>query len=240
MLTKEQLFLIQNKFQTQRTNVLREYVQHLFLSSLYRTNGSENILFKGGTAFRIAYKSPRFSEDLDFSAGTIPMSEIEKIMMNVLEDLSNNGLVCEIEESKGTTGGYLAKLFTTLQGEKIPIDIQISLRQKIDKKYDVFDVINEYVPTYSVLLLPQEVMINEKIQAALTRSKPRDFYDIYFLLRNGFLTSGQKNQLVQVKHILSQKTIKFADELSHFLPRSMKTMADSFPQSLLSELDKYF
>jgi len=114
------------------------------------------------------------------------------------------------------------------------------LRQKIGKKYDVFDIINEYVPTYSALLLPKTAMIDEKIQAALTRSKPRDFYDIYFLLKNGFLTSGQKDQLILVREVLSQKTIKFADELSHFLPRNMKTVANSFPQPLRSELDKYF
>lgn len=240
MLTKEQLLLIQNKFQTTKINVLREYVQHIFLSSFYRTNGSEKILFKGGTAYRIAYKSPRFSEDLDFSAGKIDIKEIEKIMVNVLEDLSNNGLACEIEESKGTSGGYLAKLFTTLQNENVPINIQISLRQKLRKEHDIFDVINEYIPTYTVLLLSKDVMIDEKIQAALTRSKPRDFYDIYFLLKNGLLTSGQKDQLLQVKNILSQKTVMFADELSHFLPRSMKTTADSFPKSLLAELEKFF
>ena len=240
MLTKEQLFLIQNKFQTTKINVLREYVQHLFLSSLYRTNGSEKILFKGGTAYRIAYKSPRFSEDLDFSAGKIDIKEIEKIMVSVLEDLSNNGLTCEIEESKGTSGGYLAKLFTTLQNENVPINIQIFLRQKLGKEHDIFDVINEYIPTYTVLLLSKDVMIDEKIQAALTRSKPRDFYDIYFLLRNRLLTPTQKDQLVQVKSLLSKKkTIKFADELTHFLPRSMNSVAKSFPEALLSELDKF-
>ena len=239
MLTKEQLFLIQNKFQTLKANVLREYVQHLFLSSLYRTNGSENILFKGGTGYRIAYRSPRFSEDLDFSASKISIEEIEKIMISVLEDLSNNGLICDIEESKETTGGYLAKLFTEFQGEKIPIAIQISLRQRVRKKYDIFDIINEYIPTYTALLLPKDVMIDEKIQAALTRSKPRDFYDIYFLLKNGFLTSLQKKQLIQIKNAFSKKTIKFADELAHFLPKSMKTVAKSFPKPLLFELAKF-
>ena len=83
-------------------------------------------------------------------------------------------------------------------------------------------------------------MIDEKIQAALTRAKPRDFYDIYFLLRNGFLTFDQKDQLAQIQNVLSKQTIKFSDELSHFLPKSMKSVADVFPQPLLSELDKYF
>jgi len=82
-------------------------------------------------------------------------------------------------------------------------------------------------------------MIDEKIQAALTRSQPRDFYDIYFLLRNGSLTFSQKGRLAQVKNVLSQKKIKFADELALFLPRSMKLVAKSFPKPLLSELNKF-
>ncbi|MDO9028585.1 MAG: nucleotidyl transferase AbiEii/AbiGii toxin family protein [Candidatus Roizmanbacteria bacterium] len=239
MLTKEQLFLIQNKFQTVKENVFREYAQHLFLSSLYRIKGSERIFFKGGTAYRIVYKSPRFSEDLDFSTGEISLKEIEKIIFNILEDLSNTGLVCDIEESKRTTGGYLAKLFTSFLGEKVPIDIQISLREKIGKDYNIFDVVNEYVPTYQVILLPERVMIGEKIRAALTRSKPRDFYDIYFLLRQGLLTSLEKNQLARIKNTLSNKKIKFKDELSHFLPKSIKRLADNFPKPLLTELDKF-
>ena len=48
-------------------NIVREYFQHLFLSQLYRMEKSDNLLFKGGTALRIIYGSPRFSEDLDFS-----------------------------------------------------------------------------------------------------------------------------------------------------------------------------
>ncbi|MEK7504545.1 MAG: hypothetical protein AAB550_03535, partial [Patescibacteria group bacterium] len=63
MLTRDRLLLIQNKFQTTSLNVLREYAQHLFLASLYRTKQAPLILFKGGTAYRIAYKSPRFTKE---------------------------------------------------------------------------------------------------------------------------------------------------------------------------------
>jgi len=31
-------------------NVSREYLQHLFLSALYKISGAEKLLFKGGTA----------------------------------------------------------------------------------------------------------------------------------------------------------------------------------------------
>ena len=48
-------------------NIVREYFQHIFLTELYKLPDAEKLLFKGGTALRIVYDSPRFSEDLDFS-----------------------------------------------------------------------------------------------------------------------------------------------------------------------------
>ena len=48
-------------------NIVREYFQHVFLSELYKLPEAKRLLFKGGTALRIVYGSPRFSEDLDFS-----------------------------------------------------------------------------------------------------------------------------------------------------------------------------
>jgi predicted nucleotidyltransferase component of viral defense system len=239
MLTSTQLFLIQNKFQTTNTNVLREYLQHLFLASLYKTPKAQKILFKGGTAYRIAYKSPRFSEDLDFSSSEISTNEIEKTIFHIMEDFSNNGLSCDISVAKKTTGGYLAKLLTSFGNEKVPISVQISQREKVSNGYDIFEVVNEYIPTYQALLLPTSEMMGEKIQAALTRSKPRDFYDIYFLLRNGLLDYTLKSQLSKVKDMLHKKKIRFSDELSHFLPKSMKLVADNFPKALLIEIEKY-
>lgn len=240
MLSKDQLQIIMNRSQTGEVNVFREYAQHLFLSSLYRTSGSEKLLFKGGTAYRIAYKSPRFSEDLDFSATEINLLEIEKIILNAVGELFGSGIECEIEESKSTTGGYLAKLYTKIYNQKIPIDIQISLRKKEMGDSQVSDILNEYIPTYQVILLSERIMIGEKIEASLTRSKPRDFYDVYFLLKNGFLTSIEKGKLKQVKQILLKKKIKFREELSNFLPRSMKIMAESFPKPLINEIDKFY
>lgn len=239
MLTQERLIIIQNRFQTLAENVYREYAQHLFLQSMYQVKNSNKILFKGGTAYRLAYKSPRFSEDLDFSSCQIGKNEIEEIILQSLESLSNSGLKCDIDVAKETTGGYLAKLFVEIYQAKIPINIQISLRKLLKDDFDVVDIINEYIPTYQAYLLPKREMIGEKIQASLTRSKPRDFYDVYFLLKNGELTVFEKEELLKIKTILSKKQIKFGDELSHFLPKSMKPVVDKFPEPLLTELDKF-
>ena len=73
MLGRDNLEKFTKLQQTSVQNVVREYCQHLFLSFLYQNPGSEKLLFKGGTALRIILKSPRFSEDLDFTdAGLTP------------------------------------------------------------------------------------------------------------------------------------------------------------------------
>ncbi|MDP1760196.1 MAG: nucleotidyl transferase AbiEii/AbiGii toxin family protein, partial [Candidatus Woesebacteria bacterium] len=61
-------------------NVVREYFQHIFLGELYKLPNSEKLLFKGGTALRIVYGSPRFSEDLDFSLFSVPDREVKSFV----------------------------------------------------------------------------------------------------------------------------------------------------------------
>lgn len=239
MLNKERLRLIQNKFQTTEDNVLREYAQNLFLSSLYQMRGSQHLLFKGGTALRLAYKSPRFSQDLDFSAGNISYFGVENIILDVLTDFGNQGIKFDIEEAKETTGGYLGKLSINIYERQVLTEIQISFREKEGKGCDTLDIVNEYIPTYVANLLPLETMVKEKIQAALTRSKPRDFYDIYFLLRQGLIPVRQRQSLLGLKDVLSKKEIEFKRELFIFLPRSMKPVAESFPELFLSEIEKF-
>ena len=48
-------------------NALREIFQEITLAGLYRGGFFEKAAFYGGTALRILYGLPRFSEDLDFT-----------------------------------------------------------------------------------------------------------------------------------------------------------------------------
>lgn len=240
MLEKSQIEKIRANFQTTLGNVVREYAQHLFLSRFYKKKGSGNILFKGGTALRFAYKSPRFSEDLDFSVKDyLNQNEVEKAVLDVLVDFTNSGIACEVEESKQTTGGYLANLFLNIYGIKTSIAIQISSRVKAGIDSQNLPITNEYIPTYSAILLSKDEVAKEKIQAALSRSKPRDFFDVYFLLREGLIPIKQRKRLDDIRKIIGSGRVDFAKELDIFLPKSMSQLAKSFPHPLLTEIDRF-
>jgi len=72
------------KNQIQPKYIYREYCQNIFLSFLYQQKKSKQLLFKGGTALRIVYNSPRYSEDLDFTIIDLTNNEIEDMMVEVL------------------------------------------------------------------------------------------------------------------------------------------------------------
>ena len=48
-------------------NLLREYVQSRMLGALQEAGAMVPLAFMGGTALRVLYRLPRFSEDLDFT-----------------------------------------------------------------------------------------------------------------------------------------------------------------------------
>src|SRR3990167_4366422 len=118
MIWQETIKKLAIKFQTIPENIAREYFQHLFLRTFYQQDGSEKILFKGGTALRIIYGSPRFSEDLDFSGFATSIREVEDLLEVTILEIALEEKI-ELEEAKATTGGYLARLTGEIAGLKI-------------------------------------------------------------------------------------------------------------------------
>lgn len=231
------------KNQTSRINVSREYCQNLFLAQCYKQKGTERILFKGGTALRILWQSPRFSEDLDFSGSTVTQKTIEDIIQTTLIEVKREGLEVSIQESKKTSGGYLGILLFRLPEVGIPIKIEISMRKRRHpERYEQTLVTNDFIPPYTVLHLPQEEIVEEKVNALLSRAKPRDYFDLYFILRNRMaiqkIFRRDKTLLDKILRQLRKTETSFSRELKQFLPTSHQVLLRNFQKSLENELLK--
>lgn len=226
------------KYQTTDFNILREYSQNLFLSQLYLQKDSDNMLFKGGTALRIIYNSPRFSEDLDFTAVKIPKTKIEDIIQNVLLEIERFGMDVKIEEFFLTSGGYVCFINLGIMDERLSIELNISKRASGVIKGEAALISNDLVPPYNLIQLPQKELVNEKIKALLERSKPRDFFDLYFILRNNLLTPEQKHMLHKVLAVIKNREYNFAGELKIFLPRNYQMIIKDFKSILQKEIEK--
>lgn len=242
MIEKKLIARLAGSWQTTVDNVVREYFQQLFLSRLYQEKGSDRLLFKGGTALRIIYNSPRFSEDLDFTGANITIKEIESIVEGALTKIEMEGIKTEIIESKSTSGGYLAIFGFATNEYKSRIQVEVSLRAGV-KKSGIAELIqSDLVTPYTLIHLKENILVGEKIQACLTRKKARDFYDLYFILRGrmafkeAFIRDSRlKSKIVSV--IKSEKP-DFRRELKTFLPVSQHMVIKGFPDKLLAEIER--
>jgi len=238
MIDKEFIRKLATRYHTTEFNVLREYAQHLFLSLLYLQKGSDVMLFKGGTALRIIYNSPRFSEDLDFTALKISKTDIENLIQEVLVGIEKLGISVKIDEFSSTSGGYIGFLSLDILNENISIELNISKRISARKKGEVVLISSDFTPAYNLIQLPQKELVNEKIKALLDRSKPRDFFDLYFILRSNLLPAQQKGILLQVLDKLEKQEYDFSKELKVFLPKSYQAVIKNFRTILIKEITK--
>ena len=239
MINRETLSEQATRSQTTEFNIAQEYCQHLFLSVFYKQKGTERVMFKGGTALKIVYDSPRFSEDLDFSGFGVYKRQIEDWVLATLEEIELRSIGVDIQESTATSGGYLAILNYRLHDYRVRVQLEISLREHNDVQGQGVLVTPATLPAYTLTLLPETRMVEEKINALITRSKPRDFFDLYFLLRKGLITPEMKPKLDAVKGILQDLEINFESELSQFLPRSHQTVIRDFQTTLNNELNRH-
>jgi len=248
MITIEVLEKLGRQYQTGVfPNILREYFQHMFLGELYKLSGTEKLLFKGGTAFRIIYGSPRFSEDLDFSLFGIAQNEIksfvEGFFVHVLAEIEHIGIKVELGDKIGdTSGGYFGvATFRMLEYPPVGVEINVSSRNGRSVAGEVDSVANNFVPTYTVIHLSQSELVEEKVFGALReRRKPRDFYDLYFIMRKGMFSLDQKKRLAGIKDevIADTKIVDFRGELGAFLPTDQQVVIRDFPAMLERELNR--
>lgn len=165
----------------------KDYLQHAFLASLYSVSSTE-FIFKGGTAMQKAYGLDRFSEDLDFTLNSTAdaMQFLEKAVVG-----ANSFAKTTISRKDEKTNSFIMKLkmegplYAGAEKTLQTIVIETSLREKVLRKTDAVRIVPIYadLTPYTALVMSPEEMFAEKVRAIMTRDKPRDLYDLWFLLK---------------------------------------------------------
>ena len=170
----------------QRLNVLREYLQALVLRSLHESEAFQCIAFVGGTALRLLYGLPRFSEDLDFSLDSSEGYSPEKWVSKTKRDLQLAGLDAAVALNDRKTvhtawikiAGVLKDAgLTGMAGQKLSIKLEVDThppsgaqtRNQVIERHRMFAVRCYDLPS----------LMAGKLHALITRqySKGRDWYD---------------------------------------------------------------
>ena len=190
-------------------NALKEIVQEVALQGLSRSNFFSKAAFYGGTALRIFYGLPRYSEDLDFSldlpdstfdlANYLPYVEKElqayNFQMTVRKKEKTKESAVQSAFIKGNTVQNIleitsddASIYGLNPNALVKIKFEIDTNPPEGAGYQYMTAINP--ANYRVRLYDMQSLFAGKIHAVLCRDykhrvKGRDFYDYIWYLKKG-------------------------------------------------------
>jgi len=244
MISLEKISELATKVQTSDMNIVREYLQHLFLSYLYKKEGSDKLLFKGGTAIRIVFGGSRYSEDLDFSAHDIGASAIETLLIDTISDIQDEGIASsmDIVDSNETTGGYIFNINLNVLGFETGIKVNIQTKYDINELKPEIRIIQNalFISDYSLVILQPQILVAEKMQALIERAKPRDFFDLYFFLRDNELKDFVQREsaiLERIRGVLNKVTdADLERDLKVFLPLNYRGVVKTIKSFIIKNM----
>ena len=175
--------LLAKKIQISKDYIVREEYEMLLLKEIFESEFGSSLMFKGGTALRLAYNSPRFSEDLDFSL--INKIDAGKFIEFIKGVGKYPGIVNIETHEKHYTVFVLIKIKVEYLDRTFSIKIEISKRAGgwlKEKDYSDKVIKSEVAPlTVLVRVASLEVILTEKKYALKNRKVARDVFDYWFI-----------------------------------------------------------
>ena len=164
-----------------KTQVIREYWELIILKGLFESPSGRYLIFKGGTALRLCYGSPRFSEDLDFSLTKDMLkgrfAPLIKKMIAPFPELTQT----DLEEEYYT---YLAEIKVTQNYLPFPFRIKIEISKRETKDFQ-WELKLLGSPTTVIQAMGQVATLNqiykEKLACLKGRTKPKDLFDLWYV-----------------------------------------------------------
>jgi predicted nucleotidyltransferase component of viral defense system len=173
--------------------VVREYVQNILLSSIYRAREGRGLYFMGGTALRFCYRLPRFSEDLDFNAHGLSYEGFQNIASDATTGARLVGLHANTTYERRDTLFTARVVFPSIMRQYgvtdqrgIDLVVKLEVNQPDWQLNTQAMVLSYYGMNYTATVMAQSSLITEKLLALLSRSRGRDVYDLLFMLKKRF------------------------------------------------------
>ncbi len=171
---------LSKKLQIAPLNILREEAEMLILFQLGLSPLAAKTMFYGGTALRLAYNGPRFSEDLDFLLlSDASEKELETALSPALKE--NPFLQLEDLKEKQHTLFAQIKIRSPLLKHALPIKIEMSKR-KNSIKMELRPLSSPCSPLQPLLnTITLESLETAKIRAIKNRDSSRDWFDLWYI-----------------------------------------------------------
>jgi predicted nucleotidyltransferase component of viral defense system len=192
----------------------KDYYMTLILSKI--NDLSADLIFKGGTCLnKVYYIYYRLSEDLDFSMKLPEYTTtrgnrrkcIQPVKTNIEKFVEQFGLKVDDKENPGRNESkqyvYYLLYHSALRTQEMRIKFEIGLRFNPILDTEIREVKHKFLHPFTneplfdggkVNCLLLEEIVSEKLRAAALREviAPRDFYDLDFIVRQGFNLTDKK------------------------------------------------
>lgn len=213
MIGKDELKSIAEMKRLSIQSAEKDYLLELLLSCIYGEFGNMLVL-KGGTCLYKVYNLNRFSEDLDFTLNKRRFN-VDKFIRRILRLLSligADGKVMELEKHGNEINVRLqfhGPLYVGTKESLCSVSLNLSKREKLIREPRKVLLIPTYreIPSFDIWVMDENEIIAEKVRAIMTRNKPRDVYDLWFLLQRGL-----RPDISMINRKLKIYGIKFTSE----------------------------
>lgn len=191
--------------------VVREEKEILFLKELFESPLGNDLVFRGGTALRLCYGSPRFSDDLDFSElRGISTDKFTKVIKKIAAKYPDMNLT-DLWSKRFT---HLAEFKITEDWLPQPFRVKIEMRkgETKEKAYELKLLSSEVTPLQVLgnAATMQQIFAEKKL-ALKDRKMPRDLFDLWFL--------GQKLKITVDTGKYNFDRVKLRQNLRKYLPK---------------------
>lgn len=173
---------LQKSLGISQEQIVREEYEMIILKKLFESEVGKSFVFKGGTALRLAYDSPRFSEDLDFSV----VEKFDKEALDVLlKSIDSEYEAVELAEARQKRFTYFAllKVKEEFTPQAFSIKFEASTRpvnwQK-DKEYKLL-ALSSRVTNLTILAQVATLEQIEKEKLTIDPTRVRDIFDLWFI-----------------------------------------------------------
>lgn len=166
-----------------KLHLIRELLELEILNILSRESWSKRVAFYGGTALRLAYDSPRFSEDIDlFMVKNVPFAQFKSWIKDLPKSLSEEVTIEDLHQKRKTFFALLLIHHLSLK-HRLPIKIELFRNEKKSCLETELKMLKSPFSSLSPLIAVPVLssLIQMKIDALKERSKARDLYDLWYL-----------------------------------------------------------
>ena len=161
--------------------IVREFCETVILKGLFDSPDGKSLIFKGGTALRLVYGSPRFSEDLDFSLTTDRLQGKFTLLIKKIVSPFPELVITDLEEKYYT---YLGEIKITQDYLPSPFRIKVEISKRRERGYK-FDLAMISSPVSTVQCLCRvatlEQLYKDKLACLKDRAKSKDVFDMWYI-----------------------------------------------------------